>query len=151
MAAGSLEEPRGYKLYLQTGVKVLLVVILVAFIGIGVAIGIASQFSPSPKAPPPFVGLIFLLVIGINVFYFLSIPHRITLASDGNVEFISLLRRRTVRVQEIRSIKPAGAHLGFLVVSTDRGKIRLLAQFDGFHDFLTRLEALHPGVELRGC
>ncbi len=151
MTAGGLEEPRVYNLYLQPGMKVMLLVVLVAFIGIGVAIGIASQFSHSPKAPPPFVGLIFLLVIGINVFYFLSIPHRITLASDGAVEFISLLRRRRVRADEIRSIKPASAHLGFLVVSTNRGKIRLLAQFDGFHDFLTRLQARHPGVELRGC
>jgi hypothetical protein len=67
------------------------------------------------------------------------------------VEFISLLRRRTVRAQEIRSIKPAGAHVGFLVARTDRGRIRLLAQFDGFHDFLSRLKAMHPGLELRGC
>ena len=68
-----------------------------------------------------------------------------------DVEFISLLRRQTVRADEIKSIKPEGSQFGFFMVRTDRSKIRILAQFDGFHDFLARLQALHPNVELRGC
>ncbi len=146
-----MEEPRVYNLYLPRGMKLLLVLLPLAFIGGGVGIISWSLFSPHPKAPPLAVGLIWLAIAAIYLFYFLSIPHRLTLATDGTLEFTSLLRRRTLRADEIRSIKPAGAHFGFLVVRTDKGRIRLLAQFDGFHDFLTRLQVLHPGVELRGC
>lgn len=30
-------------------------------------------------------------------------------------------------------------------------KIRLLSQFDGFHEFVARLKAANPRIELRGC
>ena len=67
------------------------------------------------------------------------------------MEFVSVLRRLTVRADEIKSIKPEGTQLGFFMVRTERRKIRILGQFDGFHDFLAQLQARHPGVELRGC
>jgi hypothetical protein len=146
-----LEEPAVYKLYLQPGMKLLLVFIFIALAGVGLALSLAPSIFQGPKAPPPLVGVIFLVVLALNLWWILSLPYRITLAGDGTIAFISLWRRRTVRAAEIRSIKPAGSHFGFLAVQTDGGKIRLLAQFDGFHDFLSRLEALHPGVELRGC
>jgi hypothetical protein len=146
-----LKEPRVYNLYLQPGLKLLLVVVFVALAGAGTAIIVLPWLFHAPKAPPPLVGVIFLSVIGLNLFWLLSLPYRITLAQDGTIEFISLWRQRVVRTEEVRSIKPEGSHLGFFVVRTDHSKIRMLAQFDDFHDFLTRLQALHPGVELRGC
>lgn len=146
-----MTEPTVYKLYIPPGLKLVLVLVLVALAGAGLALALAPALFPGPKAPPPMVGVIFLVVIGLNLAWFLSLPYQISLGGDGSVEFISLLRRRTVRAEEIRSIRPEGSHLGFFTVRTDRSKIRILAQFDGFHDFLTRLEAMHPGVELRGC
>lgn len=146
-----MEEPRVYNLYLQPGMKLLLAVMFIAFAGIGAALAFWPSFFQSPKAPPPLVGVIFLAITGLYLFWILALPHRITLAGDGTIEFISVLKRRPVRAEEIRSIKPAGSKFGFFMVQTDRRKIRILAQFDGFHDFLTRLKALHPGVELRGC
>ncbi len=146
-----MAEPRVYNLYLQPGMKLVLVLVLAAFVGMGAAIIIPSILAPSPKAPPLPVGIIILVIACLYLVYFLNLPYRITLAEDGTIEFLSLWRRRPVRAQEIRSIKPQGSQFGFFIVQTDRGKIRILAQFDGFHDFLTRLEALHPGVQLRGC
>ncbi len=127
-----------------------MVVVFVAVAGIFVSITIVRHLHGA-KGPPALFGLVPLAVLAIIVLRFLSLPYRITLSSDGTVEFISLLRRRTVRAEEIRSIRPQGTQFGFFVVQTDQGKITILAQFDGFHDFLSRLEALHPGVELRGC
>ncbi len=146
-----MEEPSVYKLYLQPGMKLVLVAVFIAMAGIGVAVVIVPAYLHAPKAPPRLVGLMPLAIIVIYLLWCLNLPYRITLAGDGTVEFISLLRRRAVRADEIRSIKPEGGQLGFFVVRTDRTKIRLLAQFDGFHDFLNRLQARHPGVELRGC
>ena len=145
-----MEESQVYKLYIQPMLKVALALGVIAFAGIGVALLLPSIIRGS-KAPPPLVGVIFLVMLLFYLGWILSLPSRITLAADGTVEFISRWRQRTMRAEEIRSIKPEGSHLGFFVVRTDRGKIRILAQFDGFHDFLTRLKAQHPTVELRGC
>ncbi len=145
-----MEEPQVYPLYLQPGIKLLLVILFVAFAGIGVAF-LLPNILKAPKAPPPMAGAMFLVIMAIYGLWILNLPTRITLAADGTVEFISLWRRRTMRADEIKSIKPEGSHFGFFVVRTDRTKIRILAQFDNFHDFLTRLQALHPAVELRGC
>ena len=146
-----MEEPTVYKLYLQPGMKLVLVLVFIAFAGAGVAIAVLPSIFQSPKAPPPLVGVIFLGIIVLYLVWILYLPYRITLARDGTVEFISVLRRRMVRADEIKSIKPEGSQLGFFMVRTDRSKIRILAQFDGFYDFLARLKALHPNVELRGC
>ena len=93
----------------------------------------------------------FLAILFFFLLWILSVPTLITLAGDGTVEFICRWRKWTMRAEAIQSIKPEGGHFGIFVVRTDRGKIRILAQFDGFHDFLTRLKARHPAVELRGC
>lgn len=145
-----MEEPQAYKLYIQPRLKVALALGFIAFAGIGVALLLPSIIRDS-QAPPLLVGVMFLVILLFSLWWILSLPSRITLAADGTVEFISRWRQWTVRAEEIRSLKPEGSHLGFLVVRTDRGKIRILAQFDGFHDFLTRLKARHPTVELRGC
>jgi hypothetical protein len=147
-----LEEPKVYKLYLPPGLKLLLGAIPLAFIGIFVALFLVAPHNPKVATAPFLPGRLIILVVPIIIVAFLlRTPHRITLAPDGTIEFLSLWGRRLVRAEEIRSIKPAGAHVGWFLVRTDRGRIGLLAQFDGFHDFLTRLEGLHPGVELRGC
>ena len=55
------------------------------------------------------------------------------------------------KYREIESIKPYSSQFGFLIVRTSGGKIRLLNQFDGFHDFILKLKTANPAVELRGC
>lgn len=144
-------EPAVYKLYLPPGLKLILGLVLAAVLMFGVGLTSWSLWWHDPKAPPLAFGLMWLAIGVIYLWFFLNMPYRITLTEDGTVEFISLWRRRRVRLDEIKSIKPAGSQFGFLMVRTERRKIRILAQFDDFHDFLARLQARHPGVELRGC
>ncbi len=146
----STEEPAVYKLYLSPGLKLLLGFIFLALGGAACALIVVPSLVQAHKGPPPLFGVIYLVFICIALFSILRLPHQITLAPDDTVEFRSILRTWVVRAGEIRSIKPS-AHLGFFLVRTDGANIRLLAQFDGFHDFLTRLQAMHPLVELRGC
>ena len=75
----------------------------------------------------------------------------ISVSETGEITFISLLRRRSVSGGEIESIKPDRGQFGFLVVRAANRKIRLLNQFDGFHEFIINLKAINPSVELRGC
>jgi hypothetical protein len=146
----STAEPAVYKLYLSPGLKLALGFMVLAFAGGGFAIIVLPLLAHAPKAPPPLFGAFFLVIICVALFSILNLPHRITLAPDGAIEFRSILRTWVMRADEIRSIKPS-SHLGFFVVRTDGARIRLLAQFDNFHDFLTRLQVLNPRVELRGC
>ena len=146
-----LEEPVAYKLYLPPSLKIMLSVMAVVFVSVGVMIVIGPALFRNWSGPPWFVGFLFFAIIGGNALWVLGIPHKIMLHQDGTVEFTSVLRSRRIPVREIVSIKPEGTTYGFLVVRTESSKIKLLAQFNGFHDFLTRLKAVNPLVELRGC
>ncbi len=142
-----MEEPAVYKLYVQPGMKLMLVLIVAVFGGAGGAVMLAH----GPKPPSPIFGVILLAMVALYLLWILALPNRITLSQDGAIEFISVLQRRAVRAQEIVCIRPSNSRLGFFVVSTANAKIRILAQFDGFHEFLTRLQAMNPTVELKGC
>jgi hypothetical protein len=147
----SLNEPLTYKLYVPPSLKIILSIMPVVFVSVGGIIVVGPVLFRNWAGPPWFVGFIFLAIIGGNALWVLGIPHTIMFHQDETVEFTSVLRSRRIPVREIVSIKPEGTTSGFLVVRTESSKIRLLAQFDGFHDFLTRLKARNPAVELRGC
>ena len=146
-----MEGSRVYRLYFQTTLKVMLVVMAVVFVAAAVALSCFALFFPKHNAPPLPVALLFVGVLVVNAVWMLSIPHRMILHQDGTIEFISVLRQRVVRAAEIDSIKPEGTTYGFVILRAGRAKVRLLTQFDGFHDFLARLKAMNPGIELRGC
>jgi hypothetical protein len=107
--------------------------------------------SAQGNGTPRFFGILWLGMVGWNWYWILSFPHKITVSETGEITFTSLLRRRSVSGAEIESIKPDRGQFGFLVVRTANRKIRILNQFDGFHDFIINLKATNPSVELRGC
>jgi hypothetical protein len=141
-----------YHLYIQRTLKVMIVVILVFLVVISLLLFSGALKDKRGNGPPWFMGIFFLAVVGFNGYYWvLRIPHRIEVSANSDVEFISLVRRKRIAAREIRSIVPAGSQVGFLVVRTDSGKVHILNQFDGFHDFLLWLKTNNPSVELRGC
>jgi hypothetical protein len=71
-------------------------------------------------------------------------PHEVTVSTDGTCLFRSLIRSRTVRAQQIRSIT---YDEGDLTIRHDRGKIRMRVTYD-FEDLLAELMELNPGIEL---
>src|SRR5262245_48350124 len=122
---------------------------LVAVLGCGFLYACVAP--RAPDSPPTVFALV--LLIGVVLFWVrqLRMPRRIILHEDGRLEFVSPIRRVAMTAQEIASIKPDGSQLGFLTVRWGAGKLRLLNQFDGFHDLVTRIKRLNPGVEIRGC
>jgi hypothetical protein len=122
---------------------------LFAIVGLLLVSGVF--FSAEENGPPRIFGVFWLGMIGWNWYWILSLPHKITVSETGEITFISLLRRRSVTGAEIESIKPDRGQFGFLLVRTGNRKIRLLNQFDGFHDFISNLKTMNPSVELRGC
>jgi hypothetical protein len=142
---------RVYQLYLPRVLKVVVFGVLTFFVVMGIMF-LTGSF-PSTKGPPPprFIGFIWLAILAWNGYWVFSIPQRILVSETGTMEFQSVLRRWVVTPVEIESIKPQNSHVGFLTVRTARGKIRLLNQFDDFHEFLWNLKQMNPSVELRGC
>jgi len=143
---------RTYNLYMQRSLKVLIIVVLVVLVFIALLLLSGVVKDSRGEGPPWFIGVFFLAVAGFNGYYWvLRIPHRIDTAEDGHIEFISLVRRKRVAARDIRSIVPDAGQIGFLSVRTDQGRIRILNQFDEFHEFIAWLKTKNPVVELRGC
>jgi hypothetical protein len=152
MPTGGSGTMKTYYLYIQRMLKVMLVVVTVFLVVFALLLLSGVLKDQKGQGPPWFMGIFFLAVVGFNRYYWvLRIPHRIEVSADGQVEFICLVRRKRIAARDIRSIAPSGSQVGFLVVRTDQSKIRILNQFDGFHEFLVWLKANNPAVELRGC
>jgi hypothetical protein len=146
-----LPEPKTYNLYLSLMLKLMIFGMLALFTIVGLLLLSGVFFSGEGNGPPRFFGIFWLGIVGWNWYWILSLPHKITVSETGEITFISLLRRRSVSGAEIESIKPDRGQFGFLLVRTANHKIRLLNQFDGFHDFIINLKAMNPSVVLRGC
>jgi hypothetical protein len=138
---------RVYRLYLPGLLKAVVFAIPIFFTLLGLLM-IAGAF---PDSPPRVIGVIWLAFVGVFWWRISTIPHRIDVFADGRIVFVCLARRIPVLTSAVRSIKPAGNQIGFFVLRHDRGRILLLGQFDGFHEFLSRLKVANPAVELRGC
>lgn len=140
-----MTQEKYYHLYIQRSLKLL----TFGLLGIFTLLGFLLAFGVL-DGPPQLIGVLWLAIVSWNWYWVLTLPHTITLTESGQVEFISILRRRKVTMREIISVKPEG-QFGFLAIKTSIGKIRVLNQFDGFHDFLTLLKTVNPNVKLRGC
>jgi hypothetical protein len=92
--------------------------------------------------------ILILILIGlvpaINMAYFVA--YEVSLRDDEICEFRSLLRRRSIRVQQIRSISSDEDNL---YIHHDRGKIHFDPMPD-LEDLLIRLLELNPAITLEG-
>jgi hypothetical protein len=76
-----------------------------------------------------------------------TMPHTIQVAETGIVRFVGTFRTLAVSNADIRRIKATGS---FIELKHTKGKILLLQQFTGFHEFLTDLRRANPYVEMKG-
>jgi hypothetical protein len=147
---GITSEVKTYTLYLSWGAKI------TCFVPVGIFTLVAILFlsgvlQDAKGEPPQFIGFFFLLGAAWSLYFVSSTPYKIKVYGNIEIEFISLIRKRRVSPVDIVSIKPYGSQFGFLLVKTNRGKIKLLNQYDGFHEFIANLKAANPSIELRGC
>jgi hypothetical protein len=139
-----------YTLYLSRWAKI------TSFIPVGIftlmaILFLSGIFKNAKGGPPEFIGIFFLIMAAWSWYFISSLPYQIKVHGNVEIEFVSLLRRRRFSPMDIVSIQPYGSQFGFLLVKANRGKIKLLNQFDGFHEFIANLKAANSSIELRGC
>jgi len=64
--------------------------------------------------------------------------------------FVTLRRTETLSMASLQSIKLYRNTVGFYVIRHSARKIRVLAQFTGFHEVISRIKATNPGLEVEG-
>jgi len=147
---GITSDVKTYNLYLSWGAKITSFVPVGVFTLVAILL-ISGILQDSRGGPPQFIGIFFLFGAVFFCYFVSSTPYKIRVYGSLGIEFISLIRRKRVSPVDIISIKPYGSQFGFLLVKTNRGKIKLINQFDGFHEFISSLKSANPSIELRGC
>ena len=138
-----------YKLALPTAVKYFAVGVMamLSLFGIGMIVWAVRGMLEGP--PLPFL-VLWCAALAWNWYVFLGLPHEIRFESADRVSFVALARTATLRVTDIDSIKPYWAGGGLYVLRHTGGTIRLLAQFTGFHEVISRIKAANPRFETVG-
>ena len=78
-------------------------------------------------------------------------PFEIKVRDDNFIEFRSLFRRIALSPNEIKAVRAKRYALGFVDIIHEKGKVHLLNQMDGFHDFISTLKSLNPSIKIQGC
>jgi hypothetical protein len=105
----------------------------------GLAVLVLALGSPTSPVWLLLFALLWLagvLAIGKEI---LAFPSRLDLGADGVVSFVCPTRIVRVPLGTIRTIRPG--LLGLLVVTHDRGSLRLPARPAGLEDLVTRVRA----------
>src|SRR5262245_34843079 len=113
----------------------------------GIWIWIAAT-QPKQRAPVWF-GVVWLGATLFGCYRQMTMPYRIEVTDTGAIHFVGVFRNTTVTFQEIVSVKAFAGN--FVEVKHASGKILMLHQFTGFHEFLTDLKHANQNVQIHGC
>jgi len=123
-----------------------LVLIVVAFIGSGVAIAIPE--TPTYHREVLYLGA-FMVFLLYGIWKYLKMPYRITLRSDNNITLKSLLGEVSVTPSEVTDI--ATESLGYYVhFKTRKDKFVILNGLDGLHELVSWMRERNPSLQVRG-
>lgn len=93
-------------LYIQRHLKILSFGMLALFTIIGLLMLTGLLQSAKGTGPPRVYGIFWLGIISWYWYWILSMPHTIVVAESGQVEVVSVIRRRQTTLREIQSIRP---------------------------------------------
>ncbi|MGE5346834.1 MAG: hypothetical protein ACM3JH_12845 [Acidithiobacillales bacterium] len=104
----------------------------------------------SPTSPWWLLAFALLWLAGIILIgrELLRLPYRLELGPDGVLRFLCPTRIVKVPLSTLRTIRPGP--LGLLVVTHDRGSVRIPARPAGLEDLLTRIRAASSRTVITG-
>jgi hypothetical protein len=144
---------KSYRLYFAKPLLIYFFVPFAALVLGGIIATVALAVTTSSgRDQPPWQAVAVIPAMGAFAGYFyLRIPFEIRIHDDHMIEFRSLFRRTRLAPGEIVSVKARRWTLGYIDVRHARGTVHLVSQIGGFHDFLSTLKTLNPGVVIKGC
>ena len=141
-----------YKLYLAKPLLVFYLFMLAAWVFAGlIGIILGAMAKLGPDGPPVWAFVIWLCGALFVAYMWLRIPFEIKIDDANMIEFRSILRRATVSPHEIKSVRAKRYAVGFVDIAHQGGRVHLLSQMDGFHDFIFTIKSLNPAIEIEGC
>jgi hypothetical protein len=141
-----------YKLYLAKPLLVFYLFMLAAWVFaglIGIILEVMAKFGSDGS--PVWVFVIWFCVALFVAYMWLRIPFEIKIHDDAMIEFRSVLGRTIISPVEIKSVRAKPYALGLVDIVHQKGKVHLLSQMDGFHDFLSTIKSLNPAIKIEGC
>jgi len=116
----------------------------------GVAI-LGLTFLHDGPGPPWWFALTWVVILAYNWYAFGSLPYAIDWEEGGVIEFHRFRGVARVHPLEVISLSGTFLYAGFLRLKHRGGAIYLFAQTDGMHEFISRLKAANPAVQVTGC
>jgi len=118
---------------------------LVPIVAVGCSFGLLA-FAISRDVKPWVIGVLALLLF-YNVYLLLWNPYEVSIASDGMLTFRSLVRQRSVRVEDVQRIRRTMSEGGsiWLKFTFSRGSLRM-ARCRRVEALESRLRELNPSI-----
>lgn len=94
------------------------------------------------------LGLLQIGFLAYAVYLYLCIPHELCWQADGRLEARSPMRTIILDPEDIVSLSGVTFYPGFLRLRHRQGRLLLFAFMDGLEEFISRLKAANPRVEI---
>lgn len=107
-------------------------------------------FAVRDQGPSVVIMVPWCAALAWNWHVLLRIPYEIRFESANMIAFVALAGTTEVGLSDVQSITPYGGAGGLYILRHTRGKIRLLSQFTGFHEVISRLKAANPQLTIVG-
>ena len=120
------------------------------FVATGVGwIYLATAYPQADQSgPPAWLGVLWLAWVVWGIKRYVTMPHTIVWTNEGRIHFVGTFVTTIVTASDVASVKSFAGQ--FVYVTHARGKILLLQQFTGFHEFLTHLKHANTQVSMHG-
>ncbi len=153
--------PRQCDLVLTSSQKFAAIAPIVVFLGFPIiAFVVFSNIdAPGGKLMPPYFPwpplVLFALLAVVFAWTMASVPYRLTVTHDQQLEFKSFRTTSRVRAANVLSIKPRTLYIqanlsGYELQHRD-GKIRFPGQLTGLHAVLYEMKVANPSLQISGC
>ena len=96
-----------------------------------------------------FLTVAFVVIVGWQWWFLLTLAYRVVVHDDGSVEWVALARRVRTLPEEIHAIRPYNR--GVFRVLHSNGEVRFPNLITGLHEIIVHIKGRNSNVLLKGC
>jgi len=126
--------------------------LILTLIGLGILYVLVPIALSSMDYPVLVLLAVWVLALMHYWYYLLNMPYRISCVEEKDLNFLSLLRRRAIPLNEITCLRVSPIYPTYLKICTSRKKnISIINHVNGLHDLVRRIKNINPDLETIGC